>query len=152
MSKPERLLKTWASLAFVTGTDKMNCYALRDLTGFDWVCRRLVDSNGESDIRYAVRKGPSAHAGREVVKALNDMLYEGYPVFQLMGDSKEVIAVSRDVVNALKSGKHEVSVTPKDIRRAMVRIVGECEAADLIERTQRNAVQLCRDAQWRFKR
>lgn len=152
MSRSERLTRHWELLSLVTGGHKENCSVLSALTGFEWVCRRLVDGAGVSDIRYAVRKGPGAQAGHQIVTVLNDKLFAGQPVFQVMGDSEAVIAVDRDIVQRLRAAYPTgFDAACKDVRRAMVRVSGVCLADDLLSRVQRSSLQAYRDFKDSFR-
>ncbi len=152
MSKPERLTRHWELLSLVTGGHKENCGILGQLTGLEWVCRRLSDAAGVSDIRYAVRKGPGAEAGRKIVTSLNDQLFAGEAFFQIMGDSEAVIAVERDIVRKMRAAHPEdFTAVCKDVRRAMVRLNGVYLTEDLLARAQRSSLQTYRDFKDSYK-
>ena len=152
MSKPERLTRHWELLSLVTGGHKENCGLLNALTGLEWVCRRLVDEAGVSDIRYAVRKGPSAQAGYKIVDVLNDQLFAGRKMFEVMGDSEAVIAANLDVVQQiLAAHPDDFKDVCKNARRAMVRMNGVCLTEDLLVRVQRSSLQTYRDFKDSYK-
>ncbi len=152
MSKPERLTRHWELLSLVTGGHKENCGILGQLTGLEWVCRRLSDAAGVSDIRYAVRKGPAAAAGHKIVAALNDQLFAGEPCFQVMGDSEAVIAADRDIVQKMRAAHPEdLTDVCKDVRRAMVRLNGVCLTEDVLARVQKSSLQTYRDFKDSYK-
>lgn len=152
MSKPERLTRHWALVSLVTGGHKENCVVLTALTGLEWVCRRLVDGAGVSDIRYAARKSPGASAAGKIAAVLNDKLFAGQPVFQLMGDSEAVIAVDRDIVRRLQQAyPADFDIVCKDVRRVIVPLAGVCLTEDLLARVRNSSRQTYRDFKDSFK-
>ena len=140
MSKRTFMARSWDLASMITGEHKVRCLALGDMTGLSWVCRHLEDHQGQKALYYVAPRGPARQVGFPFIDIMNHQLYEGQPVFEMVGADQSLIAVKVDTLKSAKQSEIDPEATAQGLRNILYFLTAEQEAQAMIGRAQASSL------------